>query len=307
MRLLPSPAKSKLPTKDKATLFTISGSSLLSEDKDSSRMALFPCSNGAILVLERAELSEPGDSETGNFGIRGQHPRRVSAPRGKNDRRQIVVSRERRYLNGLSPFERRGSSAQKLPPGLVSGRRVGDHDNSRYPEPKTKPILDYMSSPANLFATGAGNVNPSRANDPGLVYAIEPEDYVPYLCGLNYTDIEVRVIAQLKVKKIREAQLNCPSFPIVFGPSPESFTRTVTNVSPANSSYRVQAVSPSGVGVRVMPDVISFTEMKQRAAYNVSFSLENDSGNGGQLSGQGFLRWVSSEHSVWSPISVMFK
>ncbi|PON61865.1 hypothetical protein PanWU01x14_142830 [Parasponia andersonii] len=40
MRLLPFPAKSELPTKDKATLFTVSGSSLLSEYKDSSRMFL---------------------------------------------------------------------------------------------------------------------------------------------------------------------------------------------------------------------------------------------------------------------------
>lgn len=29
------------------------------------------------------------------------------------------------------------------------------------------PILDYTSLPANLFATGSGHVNPSRANDPG--------------------------------------------------------------------------------------------------------------------------------------------
>lgn len=48
------------------------------------------------------------------------------------------------------------------------------------------PILDYVSVLANLFATGSGHVNPLNANDPGLVYDIKPEDYIPYLCGLNY-------------------------------------------------------------------------------------------------------------------------
>ncbi|PON64072.1 Peptidase S8, subtilisin-related [Trema orientale] len=158
---------------------------------------------------------------------------------------------------------------------------------------KLKPILDYTSSPANLFATGAGNVNPSRPNDPGLVHR-----------GTSYNSAQGEVFGG---EENSGSSAKVPVVSIVFGPSPQSFTRTVTNVGPANSSYRVQVVSPPGVGLRVMPDVISFTEKKQRATYNVSFSLENDSGNGGQLSGQGFLRWVSSEHSdSRSPISVMF-
>ncbi|KAK6797349.1 hypothetical protein RDI58_005051 [Solanum bulbocastanum] len=49
-----------------------------------------------------------------------------------------------------------------------------------------KPIEDERGAPADFFATGAGHVNPLRASDPGLIYDIQPEDYVPYLCGLNY-------------------------------------------------------------------------------------------------------------------------
>jgi subtilisin family serine protease len=59
-----------------------------------------------------------------------------------------------------------------------------------------KPILDQRLKPADLFAVGAGHVNPLKANDPGLVYDIETNDYVPYLCGLNYTDRQVGVILQ---------------------------------------------------------------------------------------------------------------
>ncbi|XVE57794.1 hypothetical protein DITRI_Ditri04bG0118400 [Diplodiscus trichospermus] len=35
-----------------------------------------------------------------------------------------------------------------------------------------KPIVDETLQPVNLFATGAGHVNPSRADNPGLVYDI---------------------------------------------------------------------------------------------------------------------------------------
>ncbi|KAG9149282.1 hypothetical protein Leryth_003250 [Lithospermum erythrorhizon] len=49
-----------------------------------------------------------------------------------------------------------------------------------------KPIMDERMQHANIFALGAGHVNPPKANDPGLVYDIQPEDYIPYLCGLGY-------------------------------------------------------------------------------------------------------------------------
>ncbi|PQQ09154.1 subtilisin-like protease SBT1.7 [Prunus yedoensis var. nudiflora] len=55
-------------------------------------------------------------------------------------------------------------------------------------------IVDQTLFAADIFALGAGHVNPSKANDPGLIYDIQPEDYIPYLCGLNYTDEQIQVI-----------------------------------------------------------------------------------------------------------------
>lgn len=211
------------------------------------------------------------------------------------------------HLSGVAALLK--SSHPDWSPAAVKSEMMTTDDTQNR---RRRPILDYTSFLATLCATGAGHVNPLRANNPGLVYDIETREYVPYLCGLNYNDKEVQVITQLKVKcsevkKIAKAQLNHPSFSIVFGPSPQIFTRTVTNVGPANSSYSVEVVPPKGVSVKVVPDEISFTEKNQRATYNVSFSLENHSGNSGHLFGQGFLRWVSSNHSVRSPIAVMFK
>ncbi|XP_021901702.1 subtilisin-like protease SBT1.2 [Carica papaya] len=139
-----------------------------------------------------------------------------------------------------------------------------------------KSILDQTLNPADVFATGAGHVNPSRANEPGLIYDIQPDDYIPYLCGLGYKDGEVKVIVQRSVKcseitSIAEGELNYPSFSVKLGPS-QTFTRTVTNVGEANSSYEVTIVAPLGVEVSVEPRKLYFSEMNQKATYKVTFS-----------------------------------
>ncbi|KAL0329686.1 UNVERIFIED_CONTAM: Subtilisin-like protease SBT1.2 [Sesamum radiatum] len=80
---------------------------------------------------------------------------------------------------------------------------------------KGTSIVDERLIPADIFATGAGHVNPSKANDPGLVYDIAADDYIPYLCGLGYTDEQVGIIAHKSVhctSKIPEGQLNYPRF-----------------------------------------------------------------------------------------------
>uniref|UniRef100_M1AXJ8 Serine protease n=1 Tax=Solanum tuberosum TaxID=4113 RepID=M1AXJ8_SOLTU len=127
------------------------------------------------------------------------------------------------------------------------------------------PFLDERLLPANIFAIGAGHVNPSRANDPGLIYDTLLKDYLPYLCDLNYTNQQVGSIVQhkvncKKVKHIPEAQLNYPSFSIKFGESSQTYTRTVTNVREAKSSYTVEIDSPSGVTVIVKPSTLKFSK-----------------------------------------------
>ncbi|WVZ11836.1 hypothetical protein V8G54_016366 [Vigna mungo] len=172
-----------------------------------------------------------------------------------------------------------------------------------------KLIVDETLQPADIFAAGSGHVNPSRANDPGLVYDITPDDYIPYLCGLGYGDTEVGIIAHKTImcsgiSSIPEGELNYPSFSVVLG-SPQTLTRTVTNVGEANSSYVVQVTAPEGVNVKVQPDILNFSEANQKEAYSVSFS-RIESGNETAEYAQGFLQWVSAKHTVRSPILVLF-
>ncbi|KAL7123187.1 hypothetical protein ACP275_01G089500 [Erythranthe tilingii] len=151
------------------------------------------------------------------------------------------------------------------------------------------PIEDERFVPANIFATGSGHVNPSRANDPGLIYDIHPEDYFPYLCGLNYTNRQVGIILQKKVDCSVEARiperLNYPSFAITFGrsqPITQTYTRTVTNVGEPVSSYVVEIVPPPGIGVLVEPTTLDFTEANPILQYQVTFtrldSITNNTG-----------------------------
>ncbi|KAL7123186.1 hypothetical protein ACP275_01G089400 [Erythranthe tilingii] len=163
------------------------------------------------------------------------------------------------------------------------------------------PIEDERFVQAGIFATGSGHVNPSRANDPGLVYDIQPEDYIPYLCGLNYTDREVGFFVQRRVNcsvesSVPEAQLNYPSFALTFASTQSNtqvYTRTVTNVGEPNSSYNVEIVPPPGIGVRV----------KWKMQYEVTFERLGSAENNTVV--QGFLKWTSLKHSVRSPIAVI--
>ncbi|KAL6280219.1 hypothetical protein ACE6H2_017100 [Prunus campanulata] len=178
-----------------------------------------------------------------------------------------------------------------------------------------KPIVDETLKPADIFATGAGHVNPSKANDPGLIYDTKPEDYIPYLCGLNYTDEQIQVITQQRVncsevEAIREAQLNYPSFSIIVGSSEDSksqyYTRTVKNVGPANSTYNLDLFVPQNMGMSVNPQVLKFTEVNQEITFEAEFFAQDSAGKDGVPFAQGYLRWVSDQHSVTSPISVIF-
>lgn len=64
----------------------------------------------------------------------------------------------------------------------------------------------------------------------------------------------------MEVKSIPEAQLNYPSFSVVLGSSPLTFTRTLTNVGQVSSTYTLKIVSIQGVGVDVSHNKLVFKE-----------------------------------------------
>ncbi|CAN1186174.1 Subtilisin-like protease 3 [Linum perenne] len=177
-----------------------------------------------------------------------------------------------------------------------------------------KPISDEQGLAADIFDMGSGHVNPAGANDPGLVYDIHPDDYIPYLCGLGYNDVQVTTIVQKKVQcslnnqSISEAQLNYPSFVLElgYGSQPQTYTRTVTNVGKANSVYRVEVhTAGEAVDVEVIPGEIGFSRLNEKATYAVTFSMKKNATSAKFV--QGSLIWVADGYSVRSPFGIMLK
>ncbi|CAN1243604.1 Subtilisin-like protease 4 [Linum perenne] len=166
-----------------------------------------------------------------------------------------------------------------------------------------KPIVD-------VFATGSGHVNPTRANNPGLIYDIKPEEYISYLCGLGYTDQQVEKIVRRGIKcgekgKLQGGQLNYPSFSVALGPS-QTFSRSVTNVGASRSVYVARINPPYGVLVTVRPPILKFSQVNQLATYAVTFTRDTNVTTAIPF-GQGSITWNSDNYSVRSPISVTFQ
>ena len=110
------------------------------------------------------------------------------------------------------------------------------------------------------------------------------------------------------MKSIAEAQLNYPSFSIRLGSSSQFYTRTLTNVGPANITYSVEVDAPSAVSISISPAEIAFTEVKQKVSYSVGFYPEGKNNRRKHPFAQGSIKWVSSngKYSVSIPIAVIF-
>ncbi|KAK6137593.1 hypothetical protein DH2020_028673 [Rehmannia glutinosa] len=147
------------------------------------------------------------------------------------------------------------------------------------------PIEDERYLPANVFATGSGHVNPSKAKRSRARYDILPTDYTPYLCGLNYTNRQVGSFLQRRISA--------------------DYSNVQQNGNERGqpiSSYVVEIVPPPGIDVIVVPSKLDFVEVNQKLQYQVTFSRPNSTTNIGYV--QGHIRWNSSKHSVRSPIAV---
>ncbi|KAJ6814954.1 subtilisin-like protease SBT1.2 [Iris pallida] len=181
-------------------------------------------------------------------------------------------------------------------------------------------IPDQAMKRADFFATGAGHVNASRANNPGLVYDIASDDYIAYLCGIPYTSAQVSTIVGRRVTcsgiaPINGTNLNYPSF-VVFLSAANGYTasvsRTVTYVGAGSRNYTVQVAYPAGTSsVTVKPTTLSFTKVDEKAEYTVTFFGRVSSGSASSSTSysEGYLTWSSDDEStdVNSPIMVAIR
>ncbi|KAK2665059.1 hypothetical protein Ddye_003633 [Dipteronia dyeriana] len=178
-------------------------------------------------------------------------------------------------------------------------------------------IMDMITGTAGTpLDFGAGHVNPNKAMDPGLVYDIEVKDYISYLCGLNYTSNQIRVLTGTSNFTCEHANLdlNYPSFIIILNNTNTTsfnFKRVLKNVADGSSIYRAMVNAPEGMKVVVQPATISFAGKYSKEEFNmtVSINLGTDASPQSDYIGNfGFLSWyeVNGKHMVRSPIVSAF-
>ncbi|XP_024543761.1 CO(2)-response secreted protease isoform X1 [Selaginella moellendorffii] len=186
---------------------------------------------------------------------------------------------------------------------LMTTATILDNTNS--------PISDFNKSTSGPFDTGAGEINPAKALDPGLVYDITPQDYISYLCESGYNTTQVRLISSdpntsCKPPKSNATTpfLNYPSigFMGLTTTSPQSTERIVTNVGAPKSVYTAEITAPSSTSIVVEPSSLEFSSTGQKLSYTITATAKNSLPV--SMWSFGSITWIASSHTVRSPIAV---
>ncbi|MEU8733602.1 S8 family serine peptidase [Streptomyces tendae] len=143
----------------------------------------------------------------------------------------------------------------------------------------------------DVFAQGAGEVEPAGMFEPGLIYDSGEKDWLAYLVGLG-------VDTGRQVKAVDPSDLNYPSIAIGQMVGSQTVTRTVTAVAPG--AYHA-SVSVPGVKATVSPSVLHFSKAGQKATFTVTFRLTT--GHSGETV-TGSLTWRHGRTAVRSPIAL---
>ena len=148
------------------------------------------------------------------------------------------------------------------------------------------------SKDKDVFATGAGQVDPARVLDPGLVYDAGNDDYLAFIQGTGI-DLGIPGLATTKPR-----DMNVPSFALGNLTGKIEVTRTLTALTPG--TYRVKTDLP-GIKVTVSPSILTFGAAGEKKTFKVSF--ENQSAALGKFA-MGSLTWQGANKNIASPIAV---
>ncbi|XP_010436973.1 PREDICTED: subtilisin-like protease SBT3.9 isoform X1 [Camelina sativa] len=175
-------------------------------------------------------------------------------------------------------------------------------------DPSGEPIFADGSNRklADPFDYGGGLVNPEKAARPGLIYDMTIDDYVSYLCSTyNYNDASISQVLGNKTvcpnPKPSVLDLNLPSITIPNLKDEVTLTRTVTNVGPLNSIYKVMIDPPIGISMTVTPHTLQFNSTTKIVSFKVRVSTRHKVNTGYYF---GSLTWTDNLHNVVIPVSV---
>ncbi|XP_043692851.1 subtilisin-like protease SBT4.3 [Telopea speciosissima] len=170
----------------------------------------------------------------------------------------------------------------------------------------TSPINPSYHRETEL-AYGAGQIDPIKAVNPGLVYDTLKPDYIQGLCNLGFNPDYIKILAGDNVTCVKQngtdALLNYPSMgaSVTVGWDIDwFFPRTVTNVGFPNSTDKVTVGPQKRLNVTVNPNVLSFKSLNEKKQYTVHVTR---AGITKYTTISTWLLWSDGIHNVRSPIS----
>ncbi|KMT03121.1 hypothetical protein BVRB_8g196790 [Beta vulgaris subsp. vulgaris] len=171
------------------------------------------------------------------------------------------------------------------------------------------PILDYdQVTKASPFAYGAGHVRPNLAMDPGLVYDMNPNDYLNFLCAhMHKSTISEAFSKQHSYEcppSLNILDFNYPSITIPEFTGQAIVTRTLKNVAQP-STYIPRIEAPQGISIVVEPKTLVFSNKDQNITFKLVFTADVNHLPNDYVFGS--LIWSDAKHVVRSPIVVKAK
>ncbi|GFP97763.1 cucumisin, partial [Phtheirospermum japonicum] len=163
----------------------------------------------------------------------------------------------------------------------------------------TAYVMDPRKHEDLEFAYGSGQINPVAATDPGLVFDASEADYTDFLCKQGYNATTLKLVTGHKgtcahTSPGRGWDLNYPSFSLYVGDGETikgTFTRTVTNVGAAKSTYKASLYMPALISVTIRPSIMTFSAAGQTRSFT-------------QPIVSGAVIWTDGTHVIRAPLVV---
>ncbi|XP_009611159.1 subtilisin-like protease SBT4.15 isoform X1 [Nicotiana tomentosiformis] len=164
------------------------------------------------------------------------------------------------------------------------------------------------------LASGAGQINPRKAINPGLIYDLDFDSYISYFCKEGYNSTNIALLTGSKkyncssVPKAKGTDgLNYPSMHLQLNHANSSdisavYYRTVTYVGRGKAVYKAKIRAPKGLSITVVPKILSFSQVNEKKSFRVILKGKFIRERSWFLSGS--LVWSGKKPNVKSPILV---
>ncbi|WCJ37663.1 Subtilisin-like protease [Euphorbia peplus] len=165
-------------------------------------------------------------------------------------------------------------------------------------------IGDASGEETTPFAYGAGQVRPSMAADPGLVYDMTVDDYLFAVCSLGFNETKMKTFANESFvcpTNFSMLNLNYPSIAVPSLDSEITIHRKLKNVG-TPGTYTAELKLPKEVTATVEPKELAFATEGEEKPFQVTFKAGAPGEPKEYVFGE--LIWSDKKHKVKTIIAV---